>query len=124
MIAFLLQFESLFDGPTLMILTFVGSLMLGIALVKSCYKTNRGFRSLINEVKIARRKIMQDTHSSDGWSGYGSESGGTHTNDDARSESGTSTYSASDGVFLDDHQSLVEVGNVSGHQFPNLSLAH
>ena len=55
-VAFLLQQD--LDGPYLMIWVFVGTFALGIVIVKACCNTNRGFRSLLHEVRTARMKIM------------------------------------------------------------------
>lgn len=109
--AYLLETE--FSGPDLMVFTFVMSFMVGIVCVKSCCATNYGLRSFAHEVRQARRKVLASTNSSnsDGWSGGGSDSNHTMDYSDNRSESGTSTYSASDGVFFDDNHQIVEVVN-------------
>ena len=85
-----------------MIATFIVSVLIGIYCVKRLCLDKRGFKSLMHEVRVVRRKLQDNSYeSSDGFSGD-SNSGGNNTldNSDAKSEGGLSCYSASDGVSV------------------------
>lgn len=85
-----------------MIATFIISLLIGIYCVKRLCLDKRGFKSLMHEVRVVRRKLQDNSYeSSDGFSGD-SNSGGNNTMDssDVKSEGGLSSYSASDGVSV------------------------
>ena len=85
-----------------MIATFIISLLIGIYCVKRLCLDKRRFKSLMQEVRVVRRKLQDNSYeSSDGFSGD-SNSGGNNTldNSDAKSESGHSSYSANDGMSV------------------------
>jgi hypothetical protein len=59
-----------------MISTFIVSLLIGIYCVKRVCLDKRGFKSLMHEIRVVKRKLQANSYeSSDGWSG-GSDSGG------------------------------------------------
>jgi hypothetical protein len=94
--------QNQFSGPYLMIATFIISLLIGIYCVKRVCLDKRAFKSLMHEVRVVRRKLQDNSYeSSDGFSGD-SNSGekSTGDNSDVKSESGLSSYSASDAASV------------------------